>query len=154
MRQLSRRARWALISLCLLALLAIGWSSQVWAAPPPPPCTFWGTLRVNGAIVPTGTSVSAFVYAADGVTEIPGGSTSILYSENSSVYVLQVNGQDETRAGAQEGDTVYFRVSQGPFGVLADQTGTWHSATFVRLDMSARGALAAGHSVRLPVVYR
>jgi hypothetical protein len=154
MNRLSHRTRWALAGLSLFVLFTLGWSSQVWAAPPPPPCTFWGTIRVNGAVVPHVTSISAFVFAADDVTEIPCGTTSILYSDDNSVYVLQARGQDDSLAGARDGDTVHFRVNQGSLGLMADQTGTWHSATFVHLDISAEGALAAGHSVRLPVVYR
>lgn len=93
------------------------------------PSSFYGIVRLNQAAVPEGTLVEALIGGkvyATGYTSMYGGD---------AVFSLDVRGDDtDTNAvdGGVEGDIVQFRVG----GVLANQTGTWHSGTNTRLDLT------------------
>lgn len=99
-------------------------------AMPPLPSSFYGELKVNGQNLPDGSSVRALIDAqvyAEGYTET---------YQGASVYVLDVPGDDSSTTvieGGREGDTIQFEVA----GVLAAETGVWHSGTNTRLDLTA-----------------
>ena len=62
--------------------------------------------------------------------------------QGDSVYSLDVAGDDSSTAdtveGGREGDTIQFEVA----GAFANQTGTWHGGTNVRLNMTVSAAAA------------
>jgi hypothetical protein len=98
-------------------------------AVPQIPASFYGTVKVNGADIPDGTSVQALIDGkvyAEVLTQT---------YQGDSVYALNVTGDDtDTTAkdGGREGDTVQFKIG----GVLANQTGVWHSGTNVELNLT------------------
>jgi hypothetical protein len=97
---------------------------------PPLPSSFYGTVQVNAANVPDGTSVQALIGSkvyAETVTQT---------YQGKSVYSLNVDGDDtetSTTDGGREGDTIQFKIG----GMPAVQTGVWHSGTNVSLDLIA-----------------
>jgi hypothetical protein len=94
------------------------------------PSSFYGTVKINATNVPGDTLVQAVIDGkvyAEGFTQI--------YQGN-SVYVIDIPSEDPDTVeqdGGQDGDTVQFKIG----GVMADQTGTWHSGTNVNLDLTA-----------------
>jgi hypothetical protein len=100
-------------------------------AVPPLPSSFYGTVKVDGANVPLGTIVSAWI---NGVQYAE--ATVSLYAGD-TIYGLNVPGDDPatpgTIEGGVEGDTVVFHTG----GLEADETGTWHSGTNVQLNLTA-----------------
>jgi len=55
--------------------------------------------------------------------------------EGASVYTINVPGDDNDTQeidGGREGEQIFFEVG----GLVADQTGTWHSATNVELNLT------------------
>ncbi len=123
------RSRTVIISLILACLAALFAAIPVLAFPPLP-SGFYGTVQVNGDSVPDGTVVRALIdeqVYAEGYTQT--------YQGN-SVYSLSVSGDDlstTARDGGREGDTIQFEVG----GVLANETGIWHSGTNVELNLTA-----------------
>jgi hypothetical protein len=115
-------------------------------AVPPLPSSFYGVVEVDGATVPDGTIVRGLINGetcAEGYIQI---------YEGSPAYSLDVPGDDTAttaRDGGLEGDTVQFEVG----GVLADQTGTWHSGTNVELNLilSVTGPLPAPQATPTPL---
>ncbi len=99
-------------------------------AVPQIPSSFYGTVKVNGANVPDGTAVQALIDGkvyAEVLTQT---------YQGDSVYALNVTGDDTdttVKDGGREGDTVQFKIG----GVLASQTGVWHSGTNVTLNLTA-----------------
>jgi hypothetical protein len=121
-----------LLTLSVCAVLVLG--GLLVQAAPPIPATFYGTVKVNGANVPTGTSVDAYIggvsYASKPV-QISGADT---------VYVLDVPGEDvyiDGKQGGVEGEAIQFRVG----GLVCAQTGTWHKGTQTNLNLTATGTL-------------
>ena len=97
------------------------------------PSSFYGTILVNNANVPDGTPIEA-VIAGQVVI-----SSSVLTYQGNSVYSLDIPSDfEETSAidGGKEGDTIHFKVG----GLLASQTGTWHSGTNVELNLTISSA--------------
>ena len=94
------------------------------------PSGFYGEIRVNATNVPDGTVVRAMIEGkvyAEGYTQT---------YQDVSVYALDVPGDDADTTnldGGREDDVIQFEIG----GVLADQTGIWHSGTNVRLDLTA-----------------
>lgn len=116
----------AFIVISCLALLS---QTSVVQAVPVLPSSIYGSVRVNNANVPDGTLVEAVI--ANRVVAY--GNTQTY--QGGSVYSLDVPGDDPGTAaleGGKEGDTIQIKVG----GLLADQTGTWHSGTNVRLDIT------------------
>jgi len=114
---------------CLVGLLA---AIPVLAIPPLP-SSFYGTVKVNGDNVPDGTLVRALI---DGQVYAQGHTQTY---RGDSGYSLDVPGDDTdtaAREGGREGDIIQFEIG----GVLADQTGTWHSGTNVKLNLTAFAA--------------
>ncbi len=124
--------RTLLLTLCVCAILAVG--GLLVHAAPPLPATFYGTVKVNGANVPAGTSVDAYIggisYASKPV-QISGADT---------VYVLDVPGDIPEIAGKEggvEGDAIQFRVG----GLVCAQTSVWHQGTQTNLNLTATGTM-------------
>jgi hypothetical protein len=78
---------------------------------PPLPSSFYGTVKVDGANVPLGTIVSAWI-------------NGVWYADPATPGTIE---------GGVEGDTVVFHIG----GLEADETGTWHSGTNVQLNLTA-----------------
>jgi len=97
------------------------------------PSSFYGEVRVNDVYVPDGTVVRAVIdgqVCAEGYTQT---------YQGASVFTLDIPGDDTattTLDGGRDGDKVQFEIG----GVLADQTGVWHSGTSIRLDLTASAA--------------
>jgi hypothetical protein len=96
---------------------------------PPLPSSIYGTVKVNNANVADGTLVEALIndqVVASGYTQT---------YQGDSVYTLDVPGDDGSTTaieGGKEGDKISFKVG----GVLANETGVWHGATNVMLNLT------------------
>ena len=116
----------ALLSLVLAVLLA----ARPVLAFPPLPSSFYGKVKVDGANVPDGTVVRAFINGqayADAQTQT---------YQGDSVYSLDVMGDDSSTTlieGGLQGDTIVFKIGEE----VADQSGTWKTGTNINLDLSA-----------------
>jgi hypothetical protein len=123
----------ATITACLLSALFV---TAAWAIPPLP-SSFYGRVKFNGGNVPDGTLVRALI---DGQAYAEGRTQTY---QADSVYTVDVPG-DETsttaRDGGIEGDVIQFEVG----GIIAEQTGVWHSGTNVELNLTITGAGTLG----------
>lgn len=114
---------------CLIGLIAVSPA----LAFPALPSSFYGRVKVNGGNAPEGALVRALINGqayAEGRVQM---------YQGDSVYSLDVRGDDSDtpqRDGGVEGDTVQFEVG----GVLAAETGTWHSGTNVELNLTLSSA--------------
>jgi hypothetical protein len=102
MNRLLRYATVVLVALLAVTLLPVTVAAQQ--------CSFYGTVKVNGASVPAGTSVTAWM---DG--EQVAETTTTMVGPN-SYYFLDVDGEYEN-----EGDEVSFKIG----ALWADQVGYW-----------------------------
>jgi hypothetical protein len=120
--------------LCLsIVWIAIFASPSSALAIPALPSSFYGTVKLNNANVPDGTVVQVF----NGDQLIALGYTQTYQGD--SVYALDVPGDDTDTVvidGGREGDTLTFKVG----GIFANETGAWHGATNVRLNLSVSSA--------------
>jgi hypothetical protein len=97
------------------------------------PSSFFGTVKVNASNVPDGTSVQALIGGkvyAETLTQT---------YQGDSVYALDVTGDDTdstVQDGGREGDTIQFKIG----GVVASQTGVFHSGTNVDFALTATTA--------------
>ena len=113
---------------------------------PPLPSSFYGTVKLNGVKVADGTLVEAVVNG-----KVFAQSYTQMY-EGDSVYTISVPGDDPSTTtvdGAKEGDTISFKIG----GIEAQQTGTWHGATNVKLDLSAVTAVTPNTPAPTPTSY-
>ena len=124
------RLRTILLSLVTAGLLSALFVTSALAIPPLP-SSFYGRVKFNGANVPDGTLVRALIdsqVCAEGRAQT---------YQGESVYTVDVRG-DETgtaaREGGREGDVIQFEVG----GILAEQTGVWHSGTNVELNLTVK----------------
>ena len=118
------------VNVLVTVLLGLSLAGAVQAAPPPLPSSFYGTVEVDGANVPGGTIISAWI---DGVQYAQG--TTSFYAGD-SVYGIDVPGDHPDtpeKDGGVDGDTITFRI--GDLG--ADQTGTWNGGSNVQLNLTA-----------------
>jgi hypothetical protein len=116
--------------LSLITLMASLLFAMPVLAIPQLPSSFYGKVKVNGANVPDGTSIQAIIAG-----HVYGEWFSQTY-QGDSVYALDVSGDDPDTAaqdGGREGDTIQFKIG----GVMAVQTGVWHSGTNVNVDLTA-----------------
>ena len=115
----------ALVSISLASLFA----TRSVLAFPPLPSSFYGTVKVNGAKVPDGTIVNAYINGqlyANALTQT---------YQGDSVYSLDVLGDDSsttTIEGGKDGDTIVFRIGEE----VANETGKWKSGTNINLNLS------------------
>ncbi len=122
-----KKTRLIITLLITLGLLLVNVQSV--GAFPPLPSSFSGTVKIDGANVPNGTAVTARI---NGVTYAT--SNYLLYNGD-TVYSLDVPGEDSEVAGTQggvDGDTIVFFIGS----IQATQTGTWHSASNVTLNLT------------------
>lgn len=117
-------------SICLLIICSAIFANPSSAlAFPALPSSFYGTVKLNNTNLPDGMVVQALIgdlMIAQGYTQT---------YQGDSVYTLSVPGDNtDTVAidGGREGDTITFKVG----GILATETGTWHSATNVPLNLT------------------
>lgn len=98
--------------------------------PPPLPSSFFGTVKIHGANVPTGTMVTAVINGTQYAY------TSTVMSGGNSVYSLDVPGDNPTTPAVVEGgvqnNTIVFKIE----GVVAEQTGAWSYGTNVNLALT------------------
>jgi hypothetical protein len=114
-------------------------------AVPPLPSSFYGTVKVDGANVPVGTTVSAWI---NGVNYAE---TTVLPYNGDTVYSLDVPGDDPETPGVEggiSGDTVVFYIGDQ----LADQTASWQSGTNVELDLTHPPGAIGDYRIFLPWV--
>ena len=113
-----------------LVLVTNGLPYAVKAGPPSMPSSFYGLAGENGANVPVGTVISAWINGVQ-YAETP----CLLYDGN-SVYAMDVPADDPgtpgTTEGGLEGDLVIFKIG----GIVANQTGIWHGGINQELDLS------------------
>lgn len=135
-----------ILILPLAALLTLVLALPAWAVPPLP-SSFYGTVTVNGANVPDGMSVTAWI---NGVAYAQ---TATFTANGNSVYVIDVPGDDPETPGVKEGgvagDTIVFKLG----GVQqVDQTSIWQSGTNVELNLSASQGSAIDVSAPVDLV--
>lgn len=127
---MKRKALWSFILAFLLALPIIG---TALAAAPPPPHSSYGTVTVNGANLPDGTQVTAWINGTQYAT-----ATTQTWNGD-SVYAIDVPGDDPDTPGVIEGgvagDTITFQID----GQDADQTATWASGSSAELNLTVPG---------------
>ena len=119
-----------LVYITLASLIASLFICLPALAVPQLPSSFYGTVKVNGTNVPDGTSVQALIAGkvyAETLTQTYQGDL---------VYSLDVTGDDTdttVQDGGREGDTIQFKIG----GVLANQTGVFHSGTNINFILTA-----------------
>lgn len=99
-----------------------------------PPTRVFGAVTVDGRPAPAGTVVQAFIgekLCGEGVVrrisdELPLG------------YVVDVAGASQSEGCGTDGATITFRVG----GVPANETATFATGSFVRLDLTVSGQVA------------
>jgi hypothetical protein len=116
------------ISMVVITLL-IG-TSSIAEAVPQLPSSFYGTVKVNGANVPDGTVVSAWINGVEYASMLSE------TFETDSVFFLDVPGDDpsttEIIEGGVTGDTIIFKID----GLEANETASWNTGTNVNLDLT------------------
>jgi hypothetical protein len=122
----------------LFLLLAGGGLTLLLGAPTAvaqlPPTRVFGTVTVGGQPAPAGTVVQALIgekVCGEGVVrrisdDLPLG------------YVVDVAGATQVEGCGTDGATITFRVG----GVPANETATFATGTFIRLDLTVRGQVA------------
>lgn len=103
--------------------------SKAWAVPGLP-SSYYGTVKMDGANVPTGTQVSAFINGVQYAI-----SPSLVYGDD-TVYSINVPGDDPATIpieGGVPGDTVVFQVGN----MLADQTAPWVVGGNLELNLTS-----------------
>ena len=94
------------------------------------PSSFYGLAEENGASVPIGTVISAWI---NGVKYAE---TACISYNGKSVYSLDVPADDPGTPGITEGgiegDVVLFKIGD----IEANQSGIWHGGTNQELDLS------------------
>ena len=133
---MGRKIKLTLTILTAVFLFSLTHALEILAAPPPPH-VFWGEVKTNSQNVQESTLITAYVL--EGLNQIICGSTQTQLLENTSVYVVNVSGDDsETpeKDGASPGDVVYFRIGPWENQEDADQNSNWQSAQATNLNLS------------------
>jgi uncharacterized repeat protein (TIGR01451 family) len=102
------------------------------AEAPPLPSSFYGAVTLDGADVPAGTPITAWVRGVQ-VAQAPSRTT-----DGDAVYVIDVPADDPATSqieGGREGQAVLFKVD----GYAAGQLGTWRSGVVTELNLDAVG---------------
>jgi hypothetical protein len=101
---------------------------------PPLPSSLYGTVKFNGGNAPDGTLIRALIRG-----QVYAYGYTVTY-QGDSVYGLDIPGDGsstpEIIEGGVEGDTIRFEVG----GVIAAQSGTWHTGTNINLNLTATSA--------------
>jgi hypothetical protein len=99
-------------------------------AVPPLPSSFYGIVKINGNSVHDGTLVRALING------VPYSETHTLTYLTSSVYSLDIPGDDPSTngiiEGGKDGDIVHFEIEN----FLIEQTSVWHSGTNVEVNLN------------------
>lgn len=131
----------SLLSVLLGLVFLLGNFSPAFAIPPLP-AGFYGTLKINGANVPVGLPVTAWIGGVPYATAYAAS-----YLEN-TVFTLSVPGDDPStpaKEGGIQGETIEFKIG----GISASPTAPWSSGTNVELNLSATGVY-----IYLPLIAR
>ncbi len=132
------KTRLRLTTLFLLLSLVLSTAPVSVQAAPPIPSSFYGEVKIDGANVPDGTSVRAWINGT------PYAQTTTTTSGGASVYVLNVPGDDPDTPNAVEGgasgDTITFTIDEQ----TATPTATWQSGTNVAHNLSRTSAPPIG----------
>jgi hypothetical protein len=114
-----------------LALTLVNITSAM--AVPPLANSFYGTVKVNGANVPEGTTVTAWCLG------VQYASSSYMPYNGDTVYALNVPGDDFSTTsvveGCTPGQTISFKIGQ----LVADQTWSWSAGSNIPLNLTAIG---------------
>jgi hypothetical protein len=113
----------------VLVLVAMSYMPVVAGPPPMLPSSFFGIVKKNGANMPAGTVVSAWI---NGVQVAH---TTVVPFNGDTVYSLDVpadNTDTTVRDGGTSGDTVVFYVGNQ----TQLRTGVWHSGVNVQLNLT------------------
>ena len=149
MRKIKSILPWMLAAL-VISLLLVGHSRHSSAAPLSPstlplPDKVHGLVSVNNNFVPAGTLVSAGCSGVNPITV-----DTIAYDGGTTMYVLDIPGDDPSTTGNKEGcssgETIIFKIAND----VADQTKNWSAGGFSQLDLSVNNLL----SIYLPFVMR
>jgi hypothetical protein len=117
--------------LIILIIMTVGWlvyNVQPASAVPLVPSSFHGTVKLNGANVPAGTVIHAYINGVEYAH------TTVLTYQGDTVYSLDVPSEDTDTPGTQggvEGDKIDFYIGSKK----VTQTGTWHSGTYISLNL-------------------
>ncbi|MBM4462042.1 MAG: hypothetical protein FJ012_01740 [Chloroflexi bacterium] len=130
----------------LLLLVAFVLPQAVIAAGPSHPCRFWGTVKVDGNWVASGTLITAWIEGTAGSWTANTGSEA---GQPAYAYVLTVYGDEPstpTKDGGVDGDVVRFTVRYGGHDYVATQTGVWSAGEYkqVNLEISLVAATLSG----------
>lgn len=102
-----------------------------------PPTRFYGTLSINGAVAPSGTTVTAYVN---------GNACGSVTTSDEGRYVLDAISSGTQEGCGNDGDAVTFQIGDG----TAEQLGTFGTGNFALLDLSVGGGPAATSEVPPP----
>jgi hypothetical protein len=128
--------------LVILGLAALALPGPAGAFPPLP-SSFYGKITLDGADVPEGTRLEAWI--GDLLVAF---TTTEMY-QGDSVYSLDIAGDDTSTQGIEggvEGDVIYFKLAGFPAG----QTATWRTGTNEELDLSAISTVATNTPLPTP----
>lgn len=119
------------ISLLAIVILLLLSFRSAFAAAPVLPSTFYGTVKLNGQLLPPGSTIEAQI---NGQTV----ATTLTFSDSGqSVFVIDLPGDDPDTASVVEGgvenQSVQFLVNGKP----SSPSAIWHYGTQARLDLSA-----------------
>jgi hypothetical protein len=139
----------------LLLLVAFVLPGAVIAQQPSYPCRFWGTVKVNGNWVASGTLITAWI---DGTTGSWTANTGSEAGQPAYAYSMTVYADEPstpTKDGGVDGDVVRFKVRYGGIDYVAPKTGVWSAGEFneVNLEISLVTATLSGQPTGL-VNYR
>ena len=123
--------RWFLLLAGLSVALVLGAAR---AGAQLPPTRVFGTVTVDGQPAPAGTVVQAFV----GEKQCGEGLVRRISDDLPLGYVVDVAGATQVEGCGTDGATITFRVG----GVPANETATFATGTFIRLDLTVRGQVA------------
>jgi uncharacterized repeat protein (TIGR02543 family) len=117
------------LSCIITILIGIFFAGGVWAVPPPPH-TIYGTVKQDGANVPSGTVVSAWIGG------VQYRSTATILNGGESVYALDVPGDDTDtptiKEGGGNGEIISFMVGSD----WAPQTVAFSSGSTTNLNLA------------------
>ena len=132
-------------TLFLFVLTSFLYQGTVFAIPPLP-SSFYGTVNLNGSNVVEGTVIEALIN-----DKVVGKSQTLMY-EGKSVYAIDVNGDDSSTTeveGGKEGDLISYKIG----GLMAKETGTWHSGVNFELNLTinAQATLQPPQPTKTPI---
>jgi len=129
------------VAIAALALALLSGAHLV-AAQPGVPATFFGSAAIEGAPVPSGTEVRAFVDGVD-CTQSPAGERGTIMQDGVSAYSVLVVHESQRAGCGTSGATVTFTID----GRTANESGSWQAAA-QQLDLN----VGAGAPLALPSV--